>query len=127
MHPAHAHRRHRRRVAADDLAAIVAPSFSFASTPAAVAGYPNISIPTGISSEGRPGGLWMYGGFLAEPTLLGFAYDLEQEMQARRSPAFAGQVPPEPPDAGSATPPRRRVNCEARQRPPSTSEHSGNF
>ena len=84
----------------DDLAAIVAPSDTFASTPPAVAGYPNISIPTGISSEGRPGGLLMYGGFLAEPALLGFAYDLEQEMQARQSPAFAGQVPPEPPDAG---------------------------
>jgi hypothetical protein len=40
------------------------------------------------------------GGFLAEPTLLGFAYDREQEMQARQSPGFAGQVPPEPQDAG---------------------------
>jgi amidase len=84
----------------DNLAAIVAPTDSWASTPAAVAGYPNISIPTGISSEGRPGGLWMYAGFLSEPALLGFAFDLEQEMQARQSPTFAGQVPPEPPDAG---------------------------
>jgi hypothetical protein len=42
----------------------------------------------------------MYAGFLSEPALLGFAFDLEQEMQARQSPTFAGQVPPEPPDAG---------------------------
>ncbi len=33
----------------DDLDAIVAPSYSFASTPAAVAGYPNISIPVGLT------------------------------------------------------------------------------
>lgn len=84
----------------DNLDAIVAPTYSFASTPAAVAGYPDISIPVGISSRGRPAGLWMYSGFLREPKLLGFAYALMLEIRPRRQPQFLGTVPPEPPDAG---------------------------
>jgi amidase len=84
----------------DDLDAIVAPTYSFASSPAAVAGYPNISIPVGLTRRGKPAGLWMYAGFLEEPKLLGFAFDLEQEIQPRREPGFRGAVPPEPPDAG---------------------------
>jgi hypothetical protein len=57
--------------------AIVAPSYSFASQPPAVAGYPNIAIPVGFTASGKPGGLWMYAGFLQEPKLLSFAYALE--------------------------------------------------
>src|SRR5207249_10422948 len=84
----------------DNLDAIVAPTYSFASSPAAVAGYPDISIPVGLTPEGKPAGLWMYSGFLQEPTLLGLAYDLEQEIHPRSQPEFLGMVPPEPPDAG---------------------------
>jgi len=39
-------------------------------------------------------------GFLKEPTLLAFAYDLEQAIKPRTQPQFLGSVPPEPPDAG---------------------------
>ena len=67
----------------DRLDAIVAPTYSFASTPAAVAGYPNLSIPVGLTPDGKPAGLWMYGGFLQEGKLLGLAYDLEQEIRPR--------------------------------------------
>ena len=84
----------------DNLDALVAPSYSFASTPAAVAGYPNISIPVGIAANGKPAGIWMYSTFLREPELLGFAYDLEQELQPRTVPTFLKHPPPEPPDAG---------------------------
>jgi amidase len=80
--------------------AIVAPTYSFASSPAAVAGYPDISIPIGLTPEGKPAGLWMYSGFLSEPSLLAFAFDLEQAIQPRTQPQFLGAVPPEPPDAG---------------------------
>jgi amidase len=80
--------------------AIVAPSYSFASSPAAVAGYPNIAVPVGLTPEGKPAGLWMYAGFLQEPQLLAMAYDLEQEIQPRSAPGFLGAVPDEPPDAG---------------------------
>lgn len=84
----------------DNLDALIAPSYSFASAPAAVAGYPNISVPVGFTNRGRPAGIWMYSTFLHEPQLIGLAYDLEQELQARTVPDFRGQVPPEPPDAG---------------------------
>ena len=84
----------------DGLDALVAPSYSFASTPAAVAGYPNIAIPVGLTPEGKPAGLWMYSRFLAEPKLLAVAFDLEQELNPRRAATFRGRVPAEPPDAG---------------------------
>jgi amidase len=80
--------------------AIVAPTYSFASTPAAVAGYPNISIPIGLTPEGKPAGLWMYAGLHQEAKLIAFAFDLEQAVQPRRAAQFLGSVPPEPPDAG---------------------------
>ncbi len=88
----------------DNLDAIVAPTYSFASSPAAVAGYPDISIPVGLTPEGKPAGLWMYSGFLQEPKLLGLAYDLEQEIQPRTQPQFLGTEPPEPPDLGICSP-----------------------
>ena len=84
----------------DQLDAIIAPSYSFASSPAAVAGYPNISVPVGLTKKGKPVGIWMYGGYLSEATLIYFAYDLEQELQPRSRPELLGHVPPEPPDAG---------------------------
>lgn len=84
----------------DNLDAIVAPTYSFASSPAAVAGYPDLSMPVGLTEAGKPAGLWMYAGFLQEPRLLALAYDLEQEIRPRRQPQFLGTEPPEPPNAG---------------------------
>ena len=84
----------------DNLDAIVARTYSFASSLPAVAGYPILSISVGLTPQGKPAGLWMYSGFLKEPTLLGFAYDLEQEIRPRTQPGLLGSVPPEPPDAG---------------------------
>src|SRR5688572_14583827 len=83
-----------------DVDAIVAPTYSFASSAAAVAGYPNISIPVGLTPEGKPAGLWMYAGFHQEAKLISFAYDLEQEVQPRQAAQFLGAVPPGPDDAG---------------------------
>jgi len=80
--------------------AIVAPSYSFASQPAAVAGYPNIAIAIGLSTAGKPAGMWMYAGFLQEPKLLAFAYALEQAIHPRRAPQFVGSLQPFPPDPG---------------------------
>lgn len=87
-------------MARDHLDAIVAPSYSYGSSPAAVAGYPNISVPVGINSEGMPAGVWMYGGRRSTAKLISLGFDLEQEMQARTLPQFLGSVPPVPPDAG---------------------------
>jgi amidase len=84
----------------DQLAAIVAPGCSLACIPAAVAGYPILSLPCGRTAQGLPVGLWMYGGFLQEPRLLALAYDLEGEIHARVTPGYQGSPPPPPPDAG---------------------------
>ena len=93
-----------RILTAASLDAIVAPSYGDSSGPA-VSGYPNLSIPTGLTEDGRPGGIWLYAGFLSEPTLLGLAFDLEQALGPRPRPRFSGTVPAFPPDAGiCATP-----------------------
>jgi amidase len=81
------------------LDAIVAPSYTF-NLSSAVAGYPVISVPVGLSKLGRPAGIWLSGGFLSEPTLIALGYAIEQLLAARVPPGFAGEVPPEPPDAG---------------------------
>ena len=93
------------RILADGkLDAIVAPGYGD-SSPAAVAGYPSISIPTGTTEAGRPGGVWLYTGFLGEARLLAFAYDLELAIGGRPQPTFLGEPPDLPPDAGiCATP-----------------------
>jgi amidase len=89
-----------KALAQDNLDAIIAPSYSFASSPAAIAGYPNISVPVGLTPQGKPAGIWMYSTFLDEPKLLALAYDFEQALQPRRTPQFLGSVPPPLPDAG---------------------------
>lgn len=86
-------------LAADDLDAILSPSYAFGTSGPAVAGYPLISVPVGISSEGRPAGVWLSAGFLSEPKLISLAYAIEQILP-RTPPEFVGNVPPDPPDAG---------------------------
>jgi amidase len=82
-------------LAADDLDAIVAPHLTNSTGPA-VAGYPNLSLPVGIRDNGRPAGMLMYSTFLHEPQLIGFGYDLEQELNVRAQPQFLGSVIPVP-------------------------------
>ena len=82
-------------MARDNLDAIVAPHLTNSTGPA-VAGYPNFSMPVGIRASGRPAGMLMYSTFLHEAQLIGFAYDLEQELQARAQPQFLGSIVPVP-------------------------------
>lgn len=84
-----------------NLDAIVAPHLTNTTAPA-VAGYPNISVPVGIRSNGKPASLMLYSGFLREPMLLAIAYDLEQELNARRPPRFLGAIA-DPPNAELCT------------------------
>jgi amidase len=83
-----------------NLDAVLSPSFSFGTSGPAVAGYPLMSVPVGISAEGRPAGVWLSGGFLSEPTLISLAYAIEQLIDARVPPEFDGTAPPPPPNAG---------------------------
>lgn len=57
------------------------------STPAAVAGYPSISVPAG-QIFGLPIGLTFIGAAWSEPQLIRFAYAFEQATHARRAPKF---------------------------------------
>lgn len=66
--------------------------FSF-STPAAMAGYPHITIPMG-SVQGLPLGFSFIGGAYQEPALLGMAYSLEQAMSKRVPPRFVNAFIP---------------------------------
>ena len=57
-------------------------------SPAAVAGYPHITVPAGFVF-GLPVGVSFVGGAWSEPTLIKFAYAFEQATKARRAPTFA--------------------------------------
>ena len=54
---------------------------------AAVAGYPNITIPAGFV-HGLPVGLSFFGRAWSEPTLIRIAYAFEQASMHRRIPTF---------------------------------------
>jgi amidase len=62
------------------------------STLAAVAGYPNITVPAGYV-QGLPVGISFFGPAFSEPTLIKFAYAFEQATKARRVPKYLPTYP----------------------------------
>ncbi|MFL6672814.1 MAG: amidase [Massilia sp.] len=61
------------------------------SSPAAVAGYPHITVPAGYT-RGLPVGLSFVGGAYSEATLIAMAYAYEQATLHRRAPTFPASV-----------------------------------
>jgi amidase len=60
-------------------------------TPAAVAGYPSITVPAGFIS-GLPVGISFFGSAWSEPKLLQIAFGFEQTTKARRPPQFLDAI-----------------------------------
>lgn len=67
-------------------------SMGGASQPAALAGYPAISVPAGYTF-GLPLGVTFMGTAFSETKLIGFAYAFEQATKVRRAPTYPAQVP----------------------------------
>ena len=62
-------------------------------SPAAIAGYPNLTVPAGFV-HGLPVGLSVFGRAFAEQTLLRVALAFERVSRARRKPGFASTLDP---------------------------------
>jgi amidase len=57
------------------------------STPAAISGFPHITVPMGLM-HGLPAGLSFFAGAYTEPQLIAMAYAYEQASHKRQAPAF---------------------------------------
>ena len=62
----------------------------FSSSPAAIAGYPAITVPMG-ALDGMPLGISFYGRAWSEPVLIAIAYAYEQRTRHRRAPEFRSE------------------------------------
>jgi amidase len=67
------------------------PTIGGASQPAAVAGYPSITVPAGWA-HGLPVGIVFFGTKWSEPTLISIAYGFEQHTHAWQPPTFLATV-----------------------------------
>jgi amidase len=61
------------------------------SSPAAIAGYPHITVPAGLH-RGLPVGLSFFGSAFSEPTLIRLASGFERVAGARVAPRFLASV-----------------------------------
>jgi amidase len=97
---------------------VTADHFLFASTsPAAVAGYPNIAVLGGYAFDELPVGISFMGRKWSEPTLLKLAHSFEQGTKFRHAPRYLTTLGTHdfiPHDGGKRFGPGRRVSQNGR-------------
>jgi len=67
------------------------PTIGGASQPAAVSGYPSMTVPAGWA-HGLPVGIVLFGAKWSEPTLIAIGYGFEQHTHAWRAPTFPRSI-----------------------------------
>ena len=73
------------------------PTIGGASQPAAVSGYPSMTVPAGWA-HGLPVGIVLFGAKWSEPTLIAIAYGFEQHTHAWQPPKFLTSINDSPAD-----------------------------
>lgn len=77
----------------NDLDALVRPTGG-GSDMAALSGYPDMLVQGGVDTTGNSAGIAFIAKAFTEPTLLGYAFAYEQEVNARMVPALTPPIPP---------------------------------
>ncbi|GIH05566.1 amidase [Rhizocola hellebori] len=67
--------------------------FVAASGPAAISGYPNLTVPAGYARGVLPIGMSFFGGRFSEPTLISLGYAFEQATKVRVPPSYLPTLP----------------------------------
>ena len=74
------------------------PNFVGSSSPAAVAGYPDLTVPAGLVRGGTlPIGVSFFAGRWSEDRLIELGFAFEQASHARKPPRFIPTIGPDPP------------------------------
>lgn len=68
-------------------------NFVSASGPAAIAGYPDLTVPAGYTNGVLPIGMSFFGGRFSEPMLIALGYAFEQHTHVRKPPGFLPTLP----------------------------------
>ncbi|MBT9268457.1 amidase [Pseudomonas sp. MG-9] len=71
-----------------NLDALVSEDDGYSQFSAAVAGYPAITLPSGMRADGMPTSVFFFGTRWSDPQLLAMAYSYEQESAELKHPAF---------------------------------------
>jgi amidase len=89
-----------KAITTNHLDAILAPTNGSAS-PAAIAGYPDLSVPGGYARSVVPIGVSFFGGRWSEPTLIAAAFGFERASRIRKPPTFLRSLPGTPDTSGT--------------------------